>query len=66
MIVDTLHVDSFPAVVILEPTGDLLKEAGRVTGYADAASLEARLAPIIRRDYETWQAKEPHAPTPTP
>jgi len=65
-IADTLHVRSLPAVVILEPTGDELKEAARVTVYADAAALEARLGPAVHKVFDIWQAKRDRAPTPTP
>ena len=65
-IVDTLHLNSLPAVVILEPTAAEPKEAARVTGYADAAALEARLGPAIHKVFDAWQAKRERAPTPTP
>jgi thioredoxin-like negative regulator of GroEL len=65
-IADTLHITSLPAVVILEPTGDEIKEAARVAGYADAPALEARLGPAIHKVFDVWQAKRERAPTPTP
>ena len=65
-IVDTLHLTSLPAVVILEPTGAELKEAARVTGYAEAPALEERLGPAIHKVFDSWQAKRERAPTPTP